>query len=357
MDGPVVIVNASRRGCHALIVDAGSKRVRVVTLPNLSLETAGVQANGMLQALANRAFPDWEKDRHAMLDVLDWLWDAIAEPVLTVLGYTSTPKTGSMWPRVWWCPTGRLTLLPIHAAGRNPRLCTSTSDSTDCVLDRVISSYTPTLTALRRARQPTTADPVRQLTVGMPTTPGLPSLPAVPAELEILARHFPPGTANHQLAGSQATHAEVLAAVVTHSWAHFACHAGQRHADPASSGFALSDATLTVTDLAAQPTQRRDLAFLSACQTATGGMRHLDEAIHLAAAMQFLGYQHVIATMWTIADQSAPQVADTFYTTLTQSSRPDPDLAAKALHQAIRSLRQTDPANPPLWAPYIHVGA
>jgi hypothetical protein len=39
-----------------------------------------------------------------------------------------------------------------------------------------------------------------------------------------------------------------------------------------------------------------------ACQTATGSVRHLDEAIHLAAAMQFLGYRHVIATMWTIAD-------------------------------------------------------
>jgi len=77
---------------------------------------------------------------------------------------------------------------------------------------------------------------------------------------------------------------------------HLACHAGQQHADPASSGFALWDGTLTITDLAAQPTQGRDLAFLSACQTAAGSVRHLDEAIHLAAAMQFLGYRHVIAT-------------------------------------------------------------
>ena len=77
---------------------------------------------------------------------------------------------------------------------------------------------------------------------------------------------------------------------------------------------------LTITDLAAQPTQRRDLAFLSACQTAAGSVRHLDEAIHLAAAMQFLGYRHVIATMWTIADSPAPHVADTVYTALTQAA-------------------------------------
>jgi hypothetical protein len=34
--------------------------------------------------------------------------------------------------------------------------------------------------------------------------------------------------------------------------------------------------------------------------------------------MQFLGYRHVIATMWTIADPPAPRVADIFYTKLRQ---------------------------------------
>ena len=81
---------------------------------------------------------------------------------------------------------------------------------------------------------------------------------------------------------------------------------------------------LTVADLIAQPTQRRDLAFLSACQTAASGARHLDEAIHLAAAMQFLGYRHVIATLWTIADLPSPKVADTCYTALTVDGQPDP---------------------------------
>jgi CHAT domain len=58
---------------------------------------------------------------------------------------------------------------------------------------------------------------------------------------------------------------------------------------------------------AAQPAQGRDLAFLSACQTAAGSVRLLDEAIHLAAAMQFVGYRHVIATLWTIDDSQAPR--------------------------------------------------
>jgi hypothetical protein len=360
--GPVVIVNASRYGCHALIADAGRERVRVVSLPSLSLDTAVDRANGMLRVLEDASAPgrsllDREEDRHDMLDVLDWLWDVIAEPVLADLGHTSSPGTGVPWPRVRWCPTGPLTVLPIHAAGRYPRLRTGNTARTDCVPDRVISSYTPTLTALTRARQPIAPAPVMQLTVGMPATPGLPPLPAVPKELEVIARHFPAGEANHQLAGPQATRVGVLTAMASHSWVHLACHAGQQQADPDRSGFALWDGTLTITDLAAQPTQRRDLAFLSACQTATGSVRHLDEAIHLAAAMQFLGYRHVIATMWTIADSLAPQVADAVYTELTQDGSPEPARAADALHQAIRTLRHEDRTNNPLlWTPYIHLG-
>jgi CHAT domain-containing protein len=94
----------------------------------------------------------------------------------------------------------------------------------------VICSYTPTLTTLTHTHQPVASTPVRQLTVGMPTTPGLPPLPAVPAELEVLARHFPACADNHQLVESQATRAAVLTALAAHSWVHLACHASQQHA-------------------------------------------------------------------------------------------------------------------------------
>jgi hypothetical protein len=358
-EGPVVIVNASRHGCDALIVGT-DRHVRVVDLPRMSRETTVDHAEKMLRALEGgadpgRIFLDREKDRHAILDVLDWLWDVLAEPVLASLGHTGPPKAGGAWPRVWWCPTGPLTVLPIHAAGRHPRVRTAT-DNSDCVVNRVISSYTPNLTALTRARQQLIRGPERQLTVGMPITPGQPPLPAVRTELEVLAGHFPPGPDNHQLVGSQATCMNALAAMASHSWIHLACHAGQEHADPDQSGFALWDGRLTITDLAGQPTQDRCLAFLSACQTATGSIRHLDEAIHLAAAMQFLGYEHVIASMWTIADSPAPYVADSVYGTLTQGGKADPGRAAEALHQAVHTLRDTDPTNPLLWASYVHLG-
>jgi tetratricopeptide (TPR) repeat protein len=359
--GPVVIVNASSYGCHALIINSGEELPHLVNLPQLSLDGAVQHAAALLGALevANRSestFPDREKARHAVFDVLEWLWDVIADPVLASLGDTSAPTAADPPPRIWWCLTGPLTVLPIHAAGQYPRFRTQSSRGANSVLDQVISSYTPTLTALTRVRQPRTPAPARHLGVGMPTTPRLPPLPAVPAEMEVLKRHFPPGPENHQLAQSQATRADVLAAVTAHSWVHMACHAGQQQADPDLSGFAVWDGTLTITDLLALPSEGRDLAFLSACQTAAGSIRHLDESIHLAAAMQFLGYRQVIATMWTIADSAAPDVADAVYTALAEGHTPDPSQAAQALHLALQSLRQKAPTNPLLWAPYIHLG-
>ena len=359
--GPVVVVNASSYGSHALIVDAASDRPCVVDLPGVSRDAAADQAIKMLMALAGsdesgRTFLDRERDRHALLDVLGWIWDVIAEPVLTALGHTSSPRGDDSWPRVWWCPTGPLLVLPIHAAGHYSRHRTATPGTADSVLDRVVSSYTPTLTALRRARQTVPPARVRHLGVGMPTTPGLEPLPSVRAELSILAHHFPPGQCHQQLAESQATRDAVLAAVADHSWIHMACHARQEQADPDRSGFALWDGTLMINDLAALPTREQDLAFLSACQTATGSFHHLDEAIHLGAAMQFLGYRHVIATMWTIADSPAPNLVSSLYTALTEGATPDLSQTAHALHQAVQLLRREDPTDPLLWAPYIHLG-
>ena len=91
VDGPVVFINVSRYGCHALIVYPGRRQPQVVNLPDLTKEATVDGAVQMFRALQGSRGTRLErqKARHTVLEVLDWLWDVIAEPVLTALGLTA----------------------------------------------------------------------------------------------------------------------------------------------------------------------------------------------------------------------------------------------------------------------------
>jgi hypothetical protein len=81
--------------------------------------------------------------------------------------------------------------------------------------------------------------------------------------------------------------------------------------------------------------------------------------LHLAAAMQLIGYRHVLATLWSVADSAASALADTIYAHLRHpgpDGPPQADRAPYALHHAVTRLRQDDPDEPLLWAPSIHLG-
>ena len=197
----------------------------------------------------------------------------------------------------------------------------------DTVAGRVISSYTPGLTALTRARDRPPPGQVRQLAIGIPEAPGYvpgaSSLPAVPDELQILAHYLStPEHATHLL-GLTATKRAVFEALPAHSWLHLSCHGIQHPVDAALSAFLLYDQPLTLAELAALNLRMTDLAYLAACQTAAGDLRLLDEALHLAGALQLIGYRHVLATLWSIADAAAPAMADITYAHLLH---PDPDV-------------------------------
>ncbi|KAJ3526742.1 hypothetical protein NMY22_g10049 [Coprinellus aureogranulatus] len=110
-----------------------------------------------------------------------------------------------------------------------------------------------------------------------------------------------------------------------------------------------------------------DLAFLSACQTGTGSAIVSEEAVHLAAGMLSAGYRGVVATMWSIQDTHAPQVAEDFYGYLlrtrgneagsTVSVALSGTNAAHALHKATRNLREqlgTSDLAFLAWVPYVH---
>lgn len=326
------------------------------------------------------------KAQDAMTGVLQWLWDTAAGPVLEALGHHRQPLADADWPRVWWAPGGLLGLLPLHAAGYHTDLADDPHQRT--VMDRVISSHTPTVRALRYARQhtrehtPHPDTPAQGLVVAMPTTPGLPQhgrLNHVSAEAEMLRRHLPrtvvlrePDPDGHPAGPppSRPTKAAVLDHLPHCPIAHFACHGASHPTDPSQSLLLLHDHQsdpFTVASLTPVRLDHAQLAYLSACRTAAIDTADLvDEAIHLTSAFQLAGFPHVVGTLWEIDDQIAVTVADTFYAHLrTPDGTIDTSRAARALHQAVRGVR--DGHDLPgqlnrtrtsfLWAAYLHAGA
>ncbi|MGI9004436.1 MAG: CHAT domain-containing protein, partial [Pseudonocardia sp.] len=253
--GAVVTVNVSELRCDALVLSSG--RIQVVPLPALTVDELAVRVPAFLRAL------DTEPDGAALAETLGWLWDVLGQPVLDALGHRATPQDGESWPRVWWSPTGLLNFLPLHAAGRPER-------SGAAVLDRAVSSYTPTIRALLHARsRPMTGNP-RLLAVALSQTPGQAPLPATRIEAEALVRHFTDPTT---LLGADATAARVLAALPTASWVHFACHAYSDPVNPSRSHLVLHDRPMTVTEISRLRLVSAELAYLSACSTARSDER------------------------------------------------------------------------------------
>jgi hypothetical protein len=365
-DGPVVVVNVSRFGSHALILTS-SGVLEPVPLTGLTPETVPEQVVGFLAALDQVSSSrgrgrGWALGQQRIADTLGWLWDTVAGPVLDRLDITEAPPARQPWPRLWWCVSGPLSFLPLHAAGRHHTTRFGVAPAT--VIDRVISSYTPTIRALGHARRPysaTRGDAAddtggiagRVVAVAMPHTPDATDLPGTEAEADGLRRRFPDQVT--VLSGPAATHNEVLAALPGARWAHFACHGVSDMANPSASRLLLTDhrdVPFTVVDVARLRLEDAELAFLSACSTARPGTRLTDEAIHLASAFELAGYRHVVGTLWPIGDRQAVDIAEDIYTTFTGTGD-----VATAVHTATRRLRDRWPDIPSVWASHIHSGA
>ena len=248
--------------------------------------------------------------------------------------------------------------LPIHAAGLYD---TRHALPGHKVSDFIFSSYAPTLAVLGLSPNPGVApsNDLRLLAVRQPPSDGLSHLPGVAAELGHIKEVVRNSPSAHiiLLESSDGTVDEVLILMKEADWVHFACHGIQDAKSPTDSGLCLADGRrLRLRDIIALSRPRGGLAFLSACQTAMGDEHLSDEAIHIAAGMLFAGYGGVIGTMWSISDKVAPRVARDVYEQLFRNgTRPDYREAARALHDAIGRLRDSNTSFAE-WLPFIHVG-
>lgn len=348
-DGPIVYVYADPAGSGALILRADrGDPVAPVDLPAFTHDHALVQADRFIEARSAIDTPDADAARAQMLDVLAWLWDAVAGPVLAALDLARDTGRDEPWPRVWWCPVGFLAYLPFHAAGHH-----HPARDRHAVLDSVVSSYIPTARALDYARSHRgsgTGD--RTLLVG--SAAGTP-LEGAAAEIKMLASLVP---GSRRL--KNPTSDRVLSVLPRYANAHFACHGVSDPADASASRLLLDNggSPLTVAAINGRHLHGGQLAFLSACDTSVTTLDMADEAVHLTAAFQLSGYRHVIGTLWPIDDEIAREIAHSVYSQLTKNGTVAPVTAgsALALHHAVRRVRARLPDHPDFWAAHLHVG-
>ncbi len=331
-----------------------------VALPSLEENRLIGQINAFHQALgvigdAEALLGARISAQRRLLEIMSWLWDAAAEPVLKALGIEGPPEDS--WPRLWWSPGGLLGLLPLHAAGHHSKI---PDPAHRAVLVRVVSSYTPTINALRYARGRPSPPPGEDWTllVAMPETPGQDPLPMAEQEVETLRGLLPRPTL---VQTPPITRSAILTALPGNTIVHFACHGRSDPADPSQSRLLLHDwnsTPLTVAALAPVDLDQARLAYLSACSTAvTRDTRLLDESIHLASAFQLAGFPQVIATLWTIPDDGAIAIASAFYERLCHSGRPATENSAYALHHTLNALRREEPLALTRWGAHVHFGA
>ena len=134
-DGPIAVLNVSGYRSDALLLTADG--IQGVPLPGLTPDAVRARVLSLQRETVSEELPQ----------VLDWLWETVAGPVLDALDLRPPAPVGSL-PRMWWVPGGQLSLLPIHAAGQ--------------AMDQVISSYVPTVRALSHARASASRHPHAQ---------------------------------------------------------------------------------------------------------------------------------------------------------------------------------------------------
>jgi hypothetical protein len=345
-EGPIILLSTTENRSDAVVLRTSG--ILHVPLRDLTWTRLHEQARAFATARETVerpgvSFVDNYEANQAMGRVLGWMWDAAAAPVLDAL-----VRAGDETRRVWWVPVGELAFLPWHAAGHHDR---RTDRPAPTVLDRVVSSYTPTLRAMShlRTRAPDRALTAGPVLVGLAETPGATPLYGVHAEIAHLATLMPQAVV---LRDAGATRDGVLDQLPHATLVHFACHGVSVPNRPSSSRLLMYDHAerpLTVLDIARLHLQNAQLAFLSACSTAQASAGLTDEVIHITSAFQLAGFPHVIGTLWTIGDLAAVELTKRVY----QGLSGDP---ARALHAAVLEARDRDPDRPSRWAAHVHVG-
>ncbi|KAG1794296.1 hypothetical protein EV424DRAFT_1548015 [Suillus variegatus] len=231
-DGPIVVLIASQSSCHAIIIPHKQPPTNI-QLPT-SFDKLQRLVRSFQEGASKEAGP--KGNQPALIKALRKLWDLVVCPVVESLeGFA---RRGS---RIWW------------ANGKS-------------VSQRYISSYTPLLTALIKARAShNRPSSVPFVAIGQDCPAGASFiLDAVEPELELVRRLLPPPptVSFSKITSADATKSRALRALQDNTWFHLACHGTQKIDEPFKSAFLMRDEPLSLLDISQTDLSQHEFAFL-----------------------------------------------------------------------------------------------
>ncbi|KAG2142433.1 CHAT domain-containing protein [Suillus clintonianus] len=353
--GPVIILIASQYSCSAIIVPT-SGEPHHVAFPRITLADLEQLKDDFATAIRHTACMHPRAPRERLRRRLRIVWDEIMLPIVNVLQDDLKLQRQS---RIWLCPTAAFTSIPLHAA--NPfRSKADRSGPEACLEDIFICSYTPTLSALIRSRQKMETCVTQTFAAIGQGEPGAGQgsvLPAVNSELKLVQKLIPPNVKFTNLSKDEATQASALDTLRHNTWVHLACHGKQDLEQPYNSSFTMRDKPLTLLDIMENSIPQAEFAFLSACHTAVGDEETPDEAVHLAAGLQFSGFKSVVGTLWGVNDALAKHFVEAFYEKMFEDMEDgvmDCTKAAHAVNYARNSVKTKVPLEQRIV--FVHIG-
>ena len=348
--GPVILINHCKWRSDILILIHNSPPCIIPILEGF-YDRANKMRDGLFEARKHGLDSDEYQD--ALCSVLKGLYVLVGEPVIERLRTLGVPEQS----RIWLCPTSVFCSLPLHAMGPIP-----TSDTSDerYFSDLYIPSYTPSLSALIESHKasPHTLTKPSLLLVAQPDY----SLPGVSGEVKVIQRTLQARVTVTGLVSSGATPSSVVEGLQGSRFAHFACHGVLETGKPFEASFKLHGGSrLTLLEIVQSRLPGAEFAFLSCCHAAEITEDSVaDEALHLAAAMQYCGFRSVVGTMWEMADTDGRDLAKSFYNSLfagQDGGVPYYERSARALRDATAKLRRKRGISLERWVNFVHYGA
>ncbi|KAG9124201.1 hypothetical protein FRC07_012433 [Ceratobasidium sp. 392] len=369
-NGPVVFVATSsqHKACFAIaILGPSINSIQSVRLPatpeqvdrlshgfneTLSIELRRMrfhepdEARGVKKAGPNRQYPET-----AAHNILAQLWHLIMKPIVELVNsYYKGQSMSTFLPRMWLSATGVLSSLPLHAAGIYN--ADGTTVGSECVLDHVVCSYTPSLSALLR-EPPSDASCSKVYAFS-----GGEGLYQTSKEVRTVKSICDKKAIVNIINCSTTSSQHIREALYDAHIAHFACHGIQDLGNPLKSRLSFSrTCEIDLETLMQDSYVNASLAVLLACETAQGDRELTEESLHIAGTMLFAGFRGAVGNLWKMADQDGPTLCSDFYQELLEGNNDTIQYrnAGRALHKAVCKLKRAG-ASVFRWATFIHIG-